>query len=134
LALGAGRFGNFGRNVFHGPGIDNWDFAAFKRVTVSEGRHLEVRAELLNLFNHTQFLNPVSSVADAEFGRIRDTRDPRIVQPLAAFLVLRRQGDITGVLDLFRFVLRPPRYNLFKCPKSTAPCVHSTVRTAVLCW
>jgi len=80
FALGAGRFGNFGRDVFHGPGVNNWDFAAFKRVAVKESSRLELRAELLNLFNHTQFLNPVSNVADSEFGRIRDTRDPRIAQ------------------------------------------------------
>ncbi len=80
LRLALARFGNFGRNVFHGPGINNWDFAASKRVALAELQRLEFRAELLNLFNHTQFLSPVSSIADSDFGRIRDTRDPRIVQ------------------------------------------------------
>jgi hypothetical protein len=80
FALGAGRFGTFGRNVFHGPGVDNWDFAASKRVAITEAQRLEFRAELLNLFNHAQFVNPVSNIADADFGRVRDTHDPRIAQ------------------------------------------------------
>ena len=74
------RFGNLGRNVFHGPGIDNWDVVAFKRIKLAEGHRLEFRAESLNLFNHTQFMNPISNIANADFGRVQDTRDPRIVQ------------------------------------------------------
>jgi hypothetical protein len=80
FALGAGRFGNFGRDVFHGPGINNWDFAAFKRTKISEGHTLEFRAEFLNVFNHAQFLNPNGDISQANFGRITQTRDPRIVQ------------------------------------------------------
>src|SRR5262249_16121948 len=48
VADGAGRFGNFGRNVFHGPGIANWDFAAFKRIKTGEKGRLEFRTEFLN--------------------------------------------------------------------------------------
>jgi len=79
-ALGAGRFGNLGRNVFHAAGINNWDIAIFKRVTFAESRRVEFRAELLNLFNHAQFAAPVSNITDADFGRVRDTRDPRLAQ------------------------------------------------------
>jgi hypothetical protein len=80
FAQGAGRFGSFGRDVFHGPGVNNWDLAALKRIAVRESRDLEFRAELINLFNHTQFLNPVSNIADPTFGRVNTTRPPRIAQ------------------------------------------------------
>jgi outer membrane receptor protein involved in Fe transport len=79
-ALGAGRFGTLGRDVFHGPGINNWDLAAFKRVLLAENSRLEFRVELLNAVNHSQFSDPVTSIADADFGRLRNTRDPRVVQ------------------------------------------------------
>jgi hypothetical protein len=80
VAQGAGRFGNFGRNVFHGPGIANWDFAAYKRTRTGERGLIEFRGELLNGFNHAQFLNPQALITNATFGRITNTRDPRIVQ------------------------------------------------------
>ena len=80
-AQGAGRFGNLGRNVFHGPGINNWDVAAFKKLRAGENGHIDFRAELLNVFNHAQFLNPNGNIQqNAMFGRITATRDPRIAQ------------------------------------------------------
>ena len=78
--FGAGRFGNLGRNVFHGPGLNNWDFAAYKRFRIAERHHLQFRAEFFNLFNHAQFNNPNADAGSVNFGRITSTRDPRIVQ------------------------------------------------------
>jgi Carboxypeptidase regulatory-like domain len=79
-ALGAGRFGTLGRNVFHGPGINNWDFSVLKRTRVTEAQELEFRAEFFNLANHTQFLNPNGNIGSPNFGLISTTRDPRIIQ------------------------------------------------------
>ncbi len=77
---GAGRFGNLGRNVFHGPGLNNWDFAAFKRFRVRERHQMQFRAELFNLVNHAQFDNPNGSIGSVNFGRVTSTKDPRLVQ------------------------------------------------------
>jgi len=77
---GAGRFGNFGRNVFHGPGINNWDFSVLKRTKVTESQQIEFRGELFNLLNHAQFNNPNGSIGSPNFGAITTTRDPRIIQ------------------------------------------------------
>jgi hypothetical protein len=85
VARGAGRFGNFGRNVFHGPGIANWDFAALKRFQAGEMGRIDLRAEFLNLFNHAQFLNPTASITNANFGRITGTHDARIIQLSARY-------------------------------------------------
>jgi hypothetical protein len=85
-ALGAGRYGNFGRNVFHGPGILNTDFSVSKRTVIAEKHTLEFRAEAFNLFNHTQFGQPASAsgvigaISGATFGRITTAADPRLMQ------------------------------------------------------
>ena len=80
VAQGAGRFGTLGRNVFFGPGANNWDFSILKRTRVTEAQEVEFRAEFFNLFNHAQFLNPNGNIGSPDFGRITTTRDPRILQ------------------------------------------------------
>jgi hypothetical protein len=79
-ALGAGRYGNLGRNVFHGPGLNNFDLAAFKRVRLYEAHEVEFRAESFNAFNHTQFGQPNGSIGSASFGRITSAASPRVMQ------------------------------------------------------
>ncbi len=80
LAKGAGRYGNFGRNVFHGPGSLNTDMRIQKRIRITEGQTLFFRAEAFNLFNHTQFFNPNGSITSTTFGRITTAHDPRLLQ------------------------------------------------------
>ena len=78
--LGAGRFGNFGRNVLRGPGFVNWQLAVFKRTRITERQSLEFRAGFFNLFNQAQFINPIGDIGSTNFGRILETAEPRIVQ------------------------------------------------------
>ena len=91
-----GEQGNAGRRFFHGPGINNWDMALVKDTSISERVKLEFRAELFNVFNHTQFLGPsgISSFLDnrnanpaparvsttASFGQVAGAAPPRIGQ------------------------------------------------------
>ncbi|MFB3776642.1 MAG: carboxypeptidase regulatory-like domain-containing protein [Bryobacteraceae bacterium] len=79
-SLGAGRFGNFGRNVFHGPGLNNWELGVFKKFRITERHTVQFRAEFFNAFNHTQFNLPNTNVGSANFGRITGSRDPRLIQ------------------------------------------------------
>jgi hypothetical protein len=79
-SLGAGRFGNFGRNVFHGPGLNNWELGAFKKFRITESHVVQFRAEFFNAFNHTQFNLPTTNVGSVNFGRITGARDPRLIQ------------------------------------------------------
>ncbi|MCU1314921.1 MAG: Oar protein, partial [Candidatus Acidoferrum typicum] len=73
--------GNAPRTICCGPGISNFDFSVQKVTRMGERMHLEFRAELFNMFNHTQFLNPDGSITDgADFGRVKRTREPRQVQ------------------------------------------------------
>jgi len=80
LALGAGRFGTLGRNVFHGPGDINFDFTLMKRTRIGENKIIEFRSEFFNIFNHANFGNPNGNIGSANFGRITTTDDPRLIQ------------------------------------------------------
>ncbi len=64
-------FGNSGRNILVGPGRRKWDVSFIKRTRVRrEGEILELRVQLFNAWNHTNFQNPRSTVGTTVFGRI----------------------------------------------------------------
>jgi hypothetical protein len=69
-----GRVGTAGRDQFYGPGLVNFDFAAAKNFPLrAERLRLQFRADLFNIFNHTNFSNPVSNESNANFGKITST-------------------------------------------------------------
>lgn len=67
-----GTFGNTHRNPLHGPGINNTDVAITKDIywPGSESKYIEMRLESYNVFNHSQFNNPTTSITSGLFGRI----------------------------------------------------------------
>jgi len=73
----AGRVGTSGRNQYYGPGLQNYDFAVSKDFALAaklgEQTRLQFRADFFNLFNHTNFANPVSDLSNANFGKITQT-------------------------------------------------------------
>ena len=70
----AAGFGNLGRNVVTGPGFNNADFSAMKKVK-GEKIRAEFRAEVFDLLNHSNFGQP-GNVGSPTFGRITNTRFP----------------------------------------------------------
>lgn len=60
-----GEFGNLKRGQLHGPNFAQFDLVLNKRFKVSEGSHVEFRAELFNLFNHANFANPSATLPNA---------------------------------------------------------------------
>lgn len=64
----AGTYGNAGRNILGGPSLVETDVALAKRFSVSERIGLQFRAELFNLFNHTNFNTPNPVVYSAASG------------------------------------------------------------------
>jgi hypothetical protein len=83
-----GTQGNSKRRMFYGPGIDNYDIALHKVTPFSEGRSLELRLEMFNVFNHAQFYPNGSvdgNIGDASFGQVLRAADPRIGQIAAKF-------------------------------------------------
>ncbi len=75
-----GTFGNAGRSLVRGPGINNWDVSFAKRTPLAENVMLQFRAEFFNLFNHSQFAGVGTTVGAGTFGQVVSARDPRITQ------------------------------------------------------
>ena len=73
-------YGTLGRNSFRGPGATNVDLALAKKFKIRERATLELRGDAFNVFNHTQFSNPDTSISDLTFGQISTTAAPRILQ------------------------------------------------------
>jgi len=69
-----GRLGTSGRNQYYGPGLQNWNFSTAKLFPLrTERLHLRFEADFFNLFNHTNFSNPVGSQSSGNFGKITST-------------------------------------------------------------
>lgn len=75
--------------VVRGPGQNNWDISFGKNITIRERLHAELRADMYNAFNHTQW-NGVSTQSaggyTGPFGQVTGSREGRIIQ-LAAKVV-----------------------------------------------
>lgn len=63
------RFGNLGRNVFHGPWFAGWDAALMKNFKLSEGTKLQFRMEAFNLGNHPNFDGIDTNLNSNNFGK-----------------------------------------------------------------
>lgn len=74
------RPGNLGRNTLRGPEIWKFDLSFGKNFPIRERFNFEVRADLLNAFNHRTYGNPVVDLGSATFGRITSGGSPRDVQ------------------------------------------------------
>lgn len=55
LAPAVNTVGNSARNILRQPGTNNWDVTASKNIPIHESLRLQLRCELYNAFNHTQF-------------------------------------------------------------------------------
>jgi len=78
-----GQFNNgTQRAICCGPGLEDWDFSIHKKISITEQKYFQFRAEIFNVFNHTNFYNPDGHFSDGptEFGKITQAQDPRLVQ------------------------------------------------------
>ncbi len=82
----AGQFGNEGRNVVRGPGIEDADVSLFKYFNIDETRRVQFRAECFNLLNHPNFGLPVNDLESPAFGQILQAGSPRLMQLAVKFL------------------------------------------------
>jgi len=56
------------------PGLQNWNFCRGQGLPLGTERvRLRFRADFFNLFNHTNFANPVSNQSSGNFGKITAT-------------------------------------------------------------
>jgi len=82
-ALGA--LGTANVASFRGPGFNEWDMSLHKSTHVTERTSIEFRLEFFNVFNHTQFTNPVGVFGTAAFGEVISAQNPRIGQVALKF-------------------------------------------------
>ena len=84
-----GTFGDAGRNIIRGPGLQNWDMSFLKEFPVHEQMHFEFRAELFNIWNHPNLTfademttneNFSTERGTSQFGFPTASRSPRLVQ------------------------------------------------------
>jgi hypothetical protein len=83
-------FGDAGRNIVRGPGLQNWDFSVFKMFPIREQMRLEFRSEFFNIWNHVNpVFEPVGLLGEEpqpvefgtpQFGFAQGARDPRFIQ------------------------------------------------------
>lgn len=74
------RAGNLARNAVFGPGLINFDIGIGKNFAFAERVRLQVRADMLNAFNHTNYSGVDTNIKSASFGRITGTNGAREVQ------------------------------------------------------
>jgi Carboxypeptidase regulatory-like domain/TonB dependent receptor len=70
LGRPCGIFGNLGGFLLDNPGAVFYDLSIFKNVKLGEHRAVQFRTELFNIFNHTNFSGPGSTLTSATFGQI----------------------------------------------------------------
>lgn len=84
-----GSFGNAPKDVFRGPGINNFDISLLKSIPFPfEGHRLQFRTELYNAFNHTQFsdvdtaarFDTAGRQVNTRLGQLIGARTPRQIQ------------------------------------------------------
>ena len=79
-AFTLGSEGRFDPNL-RTQGIDNWDFAVFKKTPITERINLQFRAEFFNLFNRVQFAAPGLTQGNPSFGVVSSqANSPRLIQ------------------------------------------------------
>ncbi|HEY3383543.1 MAG TPA: TonB-dependent receptor [Vicinamibacterales bacterium] len=64
---GSGHFGNLGRNAYRGPGYRNIDIAISRNFSVLRHATLQLRVDVFNLLNVTNYSNPLMPNFSTDF-------------------------------------------------------------------
>jgi hypothetical protein len=76
----AARPGTLGRNALRLPGIWNLDFSIAKNLALTERVRMQLRADMINSLNHTNFTAISTTITAANFGRFTGTSGARVIQ------------------------------------------------------
>jgi hypothetical protein len=90
-APAAFTYGNAGRDIVIGPGLNNFDATFQKNFAIRENMQLQFRADLFDFFNHPNLnapnrfyqpppMTPPMKPAKISFGSITSANDPRVTQ------------------------------------------------------
>ena len=66
----AGDIGNLSRNFVRRPSTFNNDIAIFKNIKLGENREIQLRWEVYNIFNHTNFSDIFSALSFTPDGAV----------------------------------------------------------------
>jgi hypothetical protein len=69
------KFGNSGRNIFHGDRQEYVNASLFKNLHATESFTVQLRAQAYNLFNHVNGFRPTNDISSGDFGK--DTAEQR---------------------------------------------------------
>ena len=72
--------GNAGRGVIDGPSTERFDFSLFKNIRFNERFRLQLRGEVFNIFNHTNFRTINGNTTQGTYNQVTAVRDPRNIQ------------------------------------------------------
>ena len=72
----AGYFGNASSGSIRGPGTIDFDMAMYKTFHITEQHNIQFRAELFNIFNHTNFANVSTNVGAGDYGQVTSAQRP----------------------------------------------------------
>ncbi len=78
-----GQLGNAPRRFFYGPGMFNTDLTLIKNVRLVRAQMLQLRLEMFNVFNQTNFFGAGAvdgNIASSTFGQVVQADAPRLVQ------------------------------------------------------
>jgi hypothetical protein len=74
------RAGNLGNGAVRLPGIWNIDTSISKIFGLTESLRLQVRGDMFNFFNHTNFSGVTTDINSSNFGRFTSTAGTRLMQ------------------------------------------------------
>jgi hypothetical protein len=74
------RRGHSNSTPLRGPANSNVDVALAKNFSVSEETQLELRTDMQNVLNNTQYNGVSTNMSNSDFGRIISTRPGRVIQ------------------------------------------------------
>jgi hypothetical protein len=83
---GVNRVGNAARNTILGPSTTRFDATLAKSISLGESRSLQLRWEVFNIFNHTNFTTLSLNITGSTYGNVTGVRDPRTMQLGAKFI------------------------------------------------
>jgi hypothetical protein len=83
---GVNRVGNAGRNTILGPSTTRFDATLAKSIKFSESKSVQLRWEVFNIFNHTNFTTLGLNNTLTSYGTVTGVRDPRNMQLGVKFL------------------------------------------------
>jgi len=79
------RAGSYGNNALRGPGLWNLDFSVAKNFAITEQKRFQLRADIFNVLNHTNYTGLSTNFEAANFGIINGTAGARGIQLNARF-------------------------------------------------